>query len=408
MKKRVLILMVCVMLLLSSNSYTSTQVATISNPHKWDLNNILLFSGEKWIDGGSSKFTYEGHKAHIITSKKGVKKTDVYTLPVIIDLSKRQYIEIIAYCANVTKIKNMVLCLYDGSKYAQYNCAEKMKDANSQRWRRLRIRSTDFTYNNGFSSINWSHITQLQQYLTATTGNDISVAWASVSALNIRPVITINFDDGYENVYTNAKAIMDKYKFKGIAYVIPSYVGKAGFMSVKQIKELVGWDIGCHTYNHINLRDSKESTIRSDLKAAGEWFKQNAFTEEMNYIAAPGGNYSNEKFSIYNDYCNVFRGNRTDGLSYSILPSYRSLIDGHWFSKYQSIYNTDSVSSVKTWIDEVIANGYHWNITFHQITNPADASMKYSLNKFDAVMAYLSSKRDKGYVDILLPSEIYN
>lgn len=70
-----------------------------------------------------------------------------------------------------------------------------------------------------------------------------------------RPIV-ITFDDGYLNVYEHAFPVMQNYGYQGVAYIIAGQVEIGGFMHADQLKELqaAGWEIGSHTYHHLDLR----------------------------------------------------------------------------------------------------------------------------------------------------------
>jgi peptidoglycan/xylan/chitin deacetylase (PgdA/CDA1 family) len=69
-----------------------------------------------------------------------------------------------------------------------------------------------------------------------------------------KPVI-ITFDDGYEDAYTNALPVLEKYKMTATFYVIRDYVGRPEYMNQKQIDSLekAGFEIGSHTLSHPDL-----------------------------------------------------------------------------------------------------------------------------------------------------------
>jgi peptidoglycan/xylan/chitin deacetylase (PgdA/CDA1 family) len=72
-----------------------------------------------------------------------------------------------------------------------------------------------------------------------------------------RPIV-ITFDDGYMNVYEQAFPVMQNYGYQGVAYIIAGQVEIGGFMHADQLKELraAGWEIGSHTYHHLDLRQA--------------------------------------------------------------------------------------------------------------------------------------------------------
>jgi peptidoglycan/xylan/chitin deacetylase (PgdA/CDA1 family) len=82
--------------------------------------------------------------------------------------------------------------------------------------------------------------------------------------------VVITFDDGNQDVITNALPIMQKYGFIGTAYIIVSWVNASGFDTSDQIAQLHadGWEIGSHTMSHLDLtknEDNLEYEVRNSL-----------------------------------------------------------------------------------------------------------------------------------------------
>jgi hypothetical protein len=73
---------------------------------------------------------------------------------------------------------------------------------------------------------------------------------------NNNKLAIINFDDGWEDQYTIAKPILDKYGFKASYFVVCNYVGGRDRMSWQDIETLhnEGFDIESHSMNH-NIHD---------------------------------------------------------------------------------------------------------------------------------------------------------
>lgn len=67
--------------------------------------------------------------------------------------------------------------------------------------------------------------------------------------------IILTFDDGNENVYLNAFPLMKEFGFIGEVYIIANRINAEGFLTRKQIEELLssGWEIGSHGMKHIDL-----------------------------------------------------------------------------------------------------------------------------------------------------------
>lgn len=69
----------------------------------------------------------------------------------------------------------------------------------------------------------------------------------------------LSFDDGYEDFYTDVFPLLKKYNMRATLYIITNYIGKKGFLSEVQIRELIDSDlveIGSHTTDHVYLKVS--------------------------------------------------------------------------------------------------------------------------------------------------------
>ena len=81
-------------------------------------------------------------------------------------------------------------------------------------------------------------------------------------------LVILNFDDGRESQFLNAKPVLDKYGFKATFYIVCNYVeNKPGFMDWKQIREIYdeGNDIGSHSMNHADLSKLSKKEIKFEV-----------------------------------------------------------------------------------------------------------------------------------------------
>lgn len=74
-------------------------------------------------------------------------------------------------------------------------------------------------------------------------------------ALPAKPVM-LTFDDTRLDQYTTALPEMNKYGFKGAFFIMTVSLGRPGYMSNEQVKELsdAGHSIGSHTWDHHNVK----------------------------------------------------------------------------------------------------------------------------------------------------------
>ena len=106
--------------------------------------------------------------------------------------------------------------------------------------------------------------------------------------------ILITIDDGFESFYLEAWPYLKKNKIPFILFISTEPVGKRGYMSWKQIKEVDSEDfafIGHHSHTHEYLIDETNNMFIKDIEKANK-----IFLKELGYIpnlfSYPFGEYS--------------------------------------------------------------------------------------------------------------------
>lgn len=113
-----------------------------------------------------------------------------------------------------------------------------------------------------------------------------------------KPVV-ITFDDGYEDNYTTALPLLEKYGMKGSVFMVVNDIGRTGYLSLDQLKEMErrGIEIGSHTANHLPLpslaADKKQEEIAIS-KLLLEW----KGLKTVFFLAYPNGKYDDESRKI--------------------------------------------------------------------------------------------------------------
>lgn len=128
--------------------------------------------------------------------------------------------------------------------------------------------------------------------------------------------IVITFDDGYSNFYDNAFPELKKRKMTAVVYIISDFVGKDGYMTSDQIKEIssYGIEIGAHTKTHPDL------TIISNEKAREEIFGSKSALEQIIgkgiiSFCYPSGKYNQETESLVKEAGYTFATTTTSGIT---------------------------------------------------------------------------------------------
>jgi peptidoglycan/xylan/chitin deacetylase (PgdA/CDA1 family) len=111
--------------------------------------------------------------------------------------------------------------------------------------------------------------------------------------------VVITFDDGCETDLLAAAPILQEAGFHATFYVTAGFVGKLGYMSAAQLRELnsAGFEIGCHSMTHAYLNDLAPQQLRVEIADA------RAKLEDMTggrveHFSCPGGRYDERVMAL--------------------------------------------------------------------------------------------------------------
>ena len=113
----------------------------------------------------------------------------------------------------------------------------------------------------------------------------------------------ITIDDGFSSFYKKAWPFLQKNKIPFILFVSTREVGKNGYMTWGEIKEIHESDIGFignHSHSHEYLVDDKYDLIKNDLSKSISIFKSELGSNSP-FFSYPFGEYSNDFKKIVNE-----------------------------------------------------------------------------------------------------------
>lgn len=235
-------------------------------------------------------------------------------------------------------------------------------------------------------------------------------AFAAVSPTVPNAKISFTFDDGLNSAVTQAAPTLQKYGFTGTDYVISGCVGMttapntchantdATYMTwaqISQLKNTYGWEIGSHTATHPYLASSDASDgqpkklttaqVIQELTKSKADLAANGITATD--FASPYGDYNQ---AVLAEIAKVYASNR--GFADT---GYNAFPNNDYIIRDQQVQAGVSVTTVKSYIDQAIANKQWLVLTFHDIktnasTNPDD--YEYKTSDLDLIAQYVKSK----------------
>lgn len=110
----------------------------------------------------------------------------------------------------------------------------------------------------------------------------------------------MTFDDGYEDFYTVVFPLLKKYQVKATMYVIYDYIGRKGFMTESEIKEILTSglvELGSHTLDHLYLKLMPDSVASKQVIESKKKF-EDRFGIQIKTFAYPYGAFSQETVNL--------------------------------------------------------------------------------------------------------------
>lgn len=161
-----------------------------------------------------------------------------------------------------------------------------------------------------------------------------------------KPVI-ITFDDGELNNFQIALPILNKYGYKAYFFIIVGRVGRSGYMTWAQIKQLSlqGMIIGSHGLSHQILTNLMDTQIDEELRASKRAIEVN-LGREIDTLSIPRG-FCNDKLiqKAYEiGYKTVFISDRPDDLKSHCLS--RIAVKNRWTSRHLA----NALEGKTTWL----------------------------------------------------------
>ena len=172
-------------------------------------------------------------------------------------------------------------------------------------------------------------------------------------------LISLTFDDGTADHYTNVLPALRAKGQVGTFYIISGYLNAKTYLTIDQIKALqgAGNEIGSHTVNHPHLSDLSAAEVESQ-------FSESKKTLEANFgpvtdVAYPYGGSNETVRQIAAKY--YASGRSTDG-----GPNVRGAYD-HYRLTIGYVLNTTSLDTVKQWIADAQAKNTWLILCYHGV-----------------------------------------
>lgn len=136
---------------------------------------------------------------------------------------------------------------------------------------------------------------------TTITLNDFARAQRFGDPLPEKPIV-LTFDDGYADNYSEMLPILEAHGMTAVIYVITNELGKHGYLTMSQLKEMQarGIEIGSHTADHLPLVTLNDEFLVNQIRTS-KIFLEWSGLEPIGSLSYPNGVYNSQIIQMLKD-----------------------------------------------------------------------------------------------------------
>lgn len=219
-------------------------------------------------------------------------------------------------------------------------------------------------------------------------------------------VVSITFDDCYEDALTAGKPYMDLYGYPATSFIIGDLIGTTGRLSVSDLKNLQtndGWEIACHAYSDTVHSNTYTGVTAAQLLADATSMK--AFAVANGFRGADLNAYPKGQYGLTTD------GVSTTSIIQQVYGAGLSTVnktketyvpsDPFRIRRISSIssytgdgqeYLTSLITQSGGDLDQCKATASWLILAFHEVVTTPTADTQISITDFASIMAGINSR----------------
>lgn len=145
--------------------------------------------------------------------------------------------------------------------------------------------------------------------------------------------VMLTFDDNVADQIEVARPVLEQYGFKGVYFIMTVTMGKPGYMTRDQIRQLhvEGNIIGSHTYDHQNMKKLPDSLWAVQVDKPQTQLKE-IIGEDVKYFAYPFGLWKTENVPALQkrNLTGAFQLTEKRDPDYPLYTIRRMIVPGGW------------------------------------------------------------------------------
>jgi len=200
------------------------------------------------------------------------------------------------------------------------------------------------------------------------TTDDYSLIKINPKGFN-RPLISLTFDDGWEDNTLTALPMLKNYGFKSTYFFATTYlenspstgpINVSGPSAVKTIFN-EGHEIGSHSVTHPDLTILNANQLSYELTHSKEYLESLVGAGNVKSFASPFGAYNDAAIAAIK---NLYQSHRTTDEGYNSDENFDP-----YRLKVQNMQSTTPLSQFQSWIDQTIKDRSWLILLYHRVAS---------------------------------------
>lgn len=308
------------------------------------------------------------------------------------------------YIDDVAKLSAITIYLSSVSNFASFFSYALSASNLLDGWNFIQVRREQWS-NTGSES--WSNTMIRLRFRTDSVASETVNTTLDSLYYNLysRPKVVITFDDGWDSAHTEGYTYMATKGLKGTHYVISSVIDTAGRVTTENLTTAYnnGWSISNHTKTHQNLSTLTEEEVVTELRDCYEWLVSNGFATTAKHVAYPNGGYNTTVLDSMDSL-----GFETGGTIISRQNNIVKGLEDRRLIKRYSLINSNSLATVKGYVNTAVSNGSTVFINFHKLVASPSASTEWAISDFQSLIDYIAQLSSGGLLDVMTVDDWYN
>lgn len=193
--------------------------------------------------------------------------------------------------------------------------------------------------------------------------DDYSVLPTQIHGFN-RGLVSLTFDDGWEDNYTSVLPILNQHGFKSTQYYATTYIkGSGEEYKIKAFAD-AGNEIGSHTITHPYLTKLNIKNIDRELLQSKQYLEGLVGMGKVTEFASPYGDYNSKVIGEIQKY---YRSHRSTDEGYNSKDNFNI-----YNIRVQNMTNTTSLAQYQEWLRNAQEDNTWLVIIYHRVGDNPD------------------------------------